>query len=540
MGSGAMTNSIREIPLSEAFLVIGSNTTDNHPVIGAMIKKAVIRGGRKLVVVDPRRIELARYADVFLQIRPGTNIAILNGLMHVILRDGLQDREYVQNRCEGFAELEQVLQKYTPEHVAAICGLEDPEQIVKAARLLAAAKPMAAYYCMGITQFKSGVNGVKSVANLQMLLGNIGVPGGGVNPLRGQSNVQGACDMGGLPNVLTAYQPVTSPEARQKFEQAWGCPPLPDKPGLTIVESLNAALEGRVKALYILGENPVLSDPNQHHVIEALEKLDFLVVQDITLTETARYAHVVLPGFAFLEKEGTVSNTERRVQRMHRVVEPAGDAREDWWILREVANRLGAAWNYTSAEEIFEEIRKVTPSYAGMTYERLDRELLQWPCPTPGHPGTQFLHKDRFARGMGLLSAIEYTPPAEETDPEYPLVLTTGRLLEHFHTGTMSRNSKILNEIVSEPHVEIHPIDAQNHHIADGEVVSVSTRRGSIRLKALVSERPKANVLFIPFHFHEAAANVLTIDALDPVCKIPEYKVCACKLEKVYPMEGER
>lgn len=535
-----MTNSIREIPQSEAFLVIGSNTTENHPVLGSMIKKAVLLGGKKLVVADPRRIELARYADVYLQIRPGTNIALLNGLMHVILRDGLQDSAYVQSRCEGFAELAEILKKYTPEHVAGICGLPDPEQIVTAARLLAAAKPMAVYYCMGITQFKSGVNGVKSVANLQLLLGNIGVPGGGVNPLRGQSNVQGACDMGGLPNVLPAYQPVTSAETRQKFEQAWGVTGLPDKPGLTIVESLNAAIEGRVRALYVMGENPVLSDPNQHHVIEALEKLDFLVVQDISLTETAEYADVVLPSFAFLEKEGTISNTERRVQLMHRVVTPAGDVREDWWIIQELANRLGAGWNFHNAEEIFEEIRRVTPSYAGLTWARVDRELLQWPCPTPGHPGTQFLHKERFSRGLGLLTAIDYTPPAEEVDPEYPLVLTTGRLLEHFHTGTMSRNSVILNKIVSEPYVEINPADAQNYDIVEGEIVAVSTRRGSIRLKARIDRQPKPNVLFIPFHFKEACANVLTIDALDPVCKIPEYKVCACKLEKVYPLGGER
>lgn len=532
-----MTNSIREIPFSEAFFVIGSNTTENHPVIGSMIKKAVIHGGKKLVVADPREIELAKYADIFLQIRPGTNIALLNGLMHVILREGLHDAEYVKNRCEGFEALEQTLRKYTPEYVAEICGLREPGSIVAAARLLASAKPMALYYCMGITQFKSGVNGVKSVANLQMLLGNLGVLGGGVNPLRGQSNVQGACDMGGLPNVFTAYQPVTSPDARAKMEKAWGVSSLSDKPGLTIVESMNAAIEGKVRALYVMGENPVLSDPNQHHVIEALQALDLLIVQDISLTETAQYAHVVLPSYSFLEKEGTVSNTERRVQLMHRVVAPVGDNREDWWITQALANRLGAPWNYRNAEEIFDEMRAVTPSYAGMTWERIDKELLQWPCPTPGHPGTQFLHKDRFARGLGLLSAIEYTPPAEEVDPEYPLVLTTGRILEHFHTGTMSRNSRILNEIVSEPFVEVAPVDAQNHDIADGEVVSISTRRGSIRLKAQISERPKPGVIFIPFHFHEACANVLTIDALDPVCKIPEFKVCACKMEKVYPRE---
>ncbi len=529
-----MTNSIREIPVSEAFLIIGSNTTENHPVIGSMIKREVIHRGKKLVVVDPRRIEMSKYADVYLQIKPGTNIAILNGLAHVALKEGLYDSEYVKTRCEGFEELEKTLQKYTPEHVAEICGIDDPSKIVEAGRILATAKPMALYYCMGITQFKSGVNGVKACANLQMLLGNLGVAGGGVNPLRGQNNVQGACDMGALNAVYPAYQPVASEENKEKFKKAW----LPSfdlsvKPGLTIVESLNAAIEGSVRALYVFGENPVMSDPNQHHVIEALEKLDFLVVQDIVMTETAQYADVVLPGCAFLEKEGTVSNTERRVQVMHRVVKPAGDSRDDWWILSEIANRMGASWNYAKAEDIFDEIRTVTPSYAGMTYARLEKELIQWPCPTEGHPGTQFLHKDKFSRGLGLMTAIEYTPPAEEVDPEYPVILTTGRILEHFHTGTMSRNSRILDELVNEGFVEIHPNDASNYNVKDGEIVAVSTRRGSIRVKAKVTERPKPNVAFIPFHFAEAAANKLTIDALDPTCKIPEFKVCACKIEKI-------
>jgi formate dehydrogenase alpha subunit len=529
-----MTNSIREIPLSEAFLVIGSNTTENHPVIGSMIKREVIRNKKKLVVVDPRRIELAKYADVFLQIKPGTNIAILNGLAHVILKEKLYNAEYVSGRCEGFEELKKTLEKYTPEHVAAICGLDDPSLIAKAARILAEAKPMALYYCMGITQFKSGVNGVKCCANLQMLLGNIGIAGGGVNPLRGQSNVQGACDMGALNAVYPAYQPVASEDNKAKFREAWKTAlDLSVKPGLTIVEALNGAIAGDVKALYVLGENPVMSDPNQHHVIEAMEKLDFVVVQDIMMTETAQYADVVFPGYAFLEKEGTVSNTERRVQLMHRVVEPAGDSREDWLILTQLANRMGVPWEYGSAREIFDEIRKVTPSYAGITYERLEKELIQWPCPNEGHPGTQYLHREKFSRGLGLMSAIEYTPPAEDVDPEYPVILTTGRILEHFHTGTMSRNSRILEKTVNENFVEINPNEASNYNIKDGELVSVSTRRGSIRIKARVTDRPKPNVAFIPFHFAEAAANKLTIDALDPTCKIPEYKVCACKIEKI-------
>ncbi len=528
-----MTNSIREIPESEGFLVIGSNTTENHPVIGSMIKNEVINKGKKLIVVDPRRIELAKWADFYFPIKPGTNIAILNGFMHVIVKEGLYDREFVQNRTEGFEALAKTLEKYTPEYVAGICGIDNVEDIPKAARLMAALKPMALYYSMGITQFVSGVNGVKSTANLQMLLGNMGVPGGGVNPLRGQNNVQGACDMGALPATYPAYQPVASEENKAKFEAAWGAANLPTTPGLTLVEMFNAATQGKLKAIYEMGENPVVSDPNQHHVIEALEALEFFVVQDIFLTETARYADVVLPSRAFLEKEGTASNTERRVQPMHKVLPPRGEAKDDWWIIAEIAKRMGVSWNYSKAEDIFEEMRKVTPSYAGITYDRIEKELIQWPCPAEGHPGTQYLHKDKFSRGLGLFTAVDYTPPAEETDNEYPMILTTGRMLEHFHTGTMTRNSRILDELVPEGYVEIHPNDAENFNIVDGETVSVSSRRGSVRIKAKVTGKTKPNVLFMPFHFCEAAANVLTIDALDPACKIPEYKVCACRVEKI-------
>jgi formate dehydrogenase major subunit len=530
-----MTNSIREVPLSQGFLIIGSNTTENHPVLGSMIKNEVINHGKGLVVVDPRRIDLAKYANYYFPINPGTNIAILNGFMHVIVKEGLYDKAYVESRCEGFAELAKVLEKYTPAYVAEICGLDKPQDIVDAARFMSGLKPMALYYSMGITQFVSGVNGVKSTANLQMMLGNVGVAGGGVNPLRGQNNVQGACDMGALPNVYTAYQTVTTEENKAKFEKAWGVSGLSTKPGLTLVEMFNQAIAGNIKAIYEMGENPVVSDPNQHHVIEALKSLEFFVVQDIFLTETAQYADVVLPAAAFLEKEGTASNTERRVQPMHKVLPPPGNAKDDWWIIMELAKRMGADWNYTKAQDIFEELKTVTPSYAGITYDRIEKDLVQWPCPTADHPGTQYLHRERFTRGLGLFTPIEYTPAAEGTDEEYPLILTTGRLLDHFHTGTMTRNSKVLDENVPEGFVEVNPNDAENLDIKDGEVVSVSSRRGSIRIKAKVTEKTKPNVVFIPFHFFEACANVLTNDALDPVCKIPEYKVCACKIEKIYP-----
>ena len=528
-----MTNSIREIPLSEGYLVIGSNTTENHPVIGSMIKGQVQNRGKKLIVVDPRRIELAQFADYYFPINPGTNIAILNGFMHVLVKESLYSKEFVQARCEGFEEMAQALEKYTPEYVASICGIDRPGDIVEAARLMASLKPMALYYSMGITQFVSGVNGVKSTANLQMLLGNMGVEGGGVNPLRGQNNVQGACDMGALPATYPAYQPVASEENREKYEKAWGVKELSTKPGLTVVEIMNAAHAGDVKALYCMGENPVMSDPNQEHVIEALKRLDLLVVQDIFLTETARYADVVLPSCSFLEKAGTATNTERRVQPMHRVLKPWPGAKDDWWILQEIAGRMDAGWAYHKPADIFEEIRKVTPSYAGITYKRIEKEDIQWPCPTEEHPGTQVLHRESFGRGKGLFTAIEYTPPYEETDREYPLILTTGRILQHFHTGTMTRNSMILDETVPEGFIEIHPNDASNFDLAHGEVISVSTRRGSIRVKARVAERSKPGVVFLPFHFYESCANKLTVDGLDPVCKIPEYKVCSCRVEKI-------
>ncbi len=532
-GSGAMTNPFEDIPFTDTFFIIGSNTTENHPVVGSMIKRAVINDGKKLIVADPRKIELAKYANIYLPISPGTNIAILNGLMHVIIKENLHDKEFIKNRTEGFEELAKVVEKYTPEYTAKICGLDDPSLIIEAARMLAKGKPAAMYYSMGVTQFQSGVNGVKSCANLQMILGNLGVKGGGVNPLRGQNNVQGACDMGALPNVYSGYQGVNVEENKLKFMKMWESKvELSVKPGLTIVECLNNAIAGNIKGLYIMGENPMMSDPNQHHVQEALESLEFLVVQDIVMTETAEFADVVLPACAFLEKEGTVTNTERRVQLMHRIVAPPGEAKEDWWIIAEIAKRLGAKWNYQSAREIFEEIRATTPSYGGFTYERIEKEALHWPCPTTDHPGTPILHKEKFTRGKGIITPIEYTAPAEEIDSEYPLVLTTGRVLEHFHTGTMSRNSKILDRMVPEAFVEINPSDAKKLGVSDNEMVIVSTRRGSINIKAKITDMPKDNVVFIPFHFVEAAANKLTIDALDPTCKMPELKVCACRVEK--------
>jgi formate dehydrogenase alpha subunit len=530
-GSGAMTNSIEELENSDVILITGSNTRDMHPVISTFIKRGVISGKTKLIVADPRRIDLVDFAEVWLRQKPGSDIAWLNGMMNVIIQEELYDKAYVEERTEDFDLLRDAVSSYTLEKVQEISGI-DPDELVRAARLYAQAPAAAIAYAMGITQHINGTDTVKSVANLAMLCGNVGIEFGGVNPLRGQNNVQGACDMGCLPNVLTAYQSVTDPNVRAKFAGAWGVESIPEKPGLTLVEIVNAAAKGEIKGLYIVGENPMISDPDLHHVKEGLERLDFLVVQDIFLTETAQLADVVLPAGSFAEKDGTFSNTERRVQRVRKAVEPPGEARPDWQIVCDIATRMGYGMNYPNAEAIFEEMRKLTPSYAGMTYERIDKGGLQWPCPTEDHPGTKYLHKEKFSRGKGKFFAVHYTPPAEQTDGEYPFLLTTGRVLFQYHTGSMTRRSQGLNECSPECLVDINRKDAATLGIASGDVVKVSSRRGVVTAKVTVGETTGAGTVFMPFHYYEAAANNLTIAALDPQAKIPEYKVCAVKLEK--------
>ena len=386
---------------------------------------------------------------------------------------------------------------------------------------------------MGITQHTVGTDNVKALSNLAMLCGNVGIPHAGVNPLRGQNNVQGACDMGALPNVFSGYQAVTDPAIRQKMEEAWDVKGLPDYVGMTITQMLPAVATGDIKALHIMGENPALSDPDCGNAVKEMQELEFLVVHDIFLTETARLAHVVLPACSFAEKDGTFTSTERRVNRVRQAIAPVGQSKPDWLIFCEVARRLGYPMEYKNAEEIFEEIRRVTPSYAGMTYERLDQGGLQWPCPTIDHPGTTYLHKDKFTRGKGLFFPVEHKDPAEMPDADYPLYLTTGRLLYQYHTGTMSRRAAGLVEKAPECRIEIAPLDAEKHGIADGEQIRVRTRRGAITARALITQRAVPGTIFIPFHFAEAAANQLTIAALDPVCKIPEFKVCAAKVEKL-------
>ncbi|OPL15198.1 MAG: formate dehydrogenase [delta proteobacterium MLS_D] len=524
-----MTNSIGEIEVSDLIFAIGTNTTENHPVIASCIKRAVRQRGTPLIVADPRNIELVKYADLWLRHRPGTDVALLNGMMNVIITEDLADREYIATRTENFEAMKAVVEKYTPEYVENICGVP-ADDIRKAARMYAGAGTAAILYTMGITQHTTGVDNVKSTANLSMLCGNVGVEGGGVNPLRGQNNVQGACDMGALPNVYTGYQQVTNDEARAKFEKAWGVT-LPAQPGLTIVDVMDAAHEGKVKALYVMGENPMMSDPDITHVEEALKRLDLLIVQDILPGETTKLAHVVLPAACYAEKEGTFSNTERRVQRVRKAVEAPGQARADWEIIAGISEKLGYSMQYTSAEDIMNEIRALTPSYAGIAYDRIDHTGIQWPCPSEEHPGTKFLHKDRFTRGLGLFSAIEYRPPAEEPDKNYPFVLTTGRVLYHYHTGTMSRLSKGMMERYPESLVEVNPADAEKLGIADGGSVRVSSRRGSVTAKTLITDRVAPGVVFMNFHFREAAVNLVTNPVFDPVAKIPEYKVCAVRLE---------
>jgi len=527
-GSGAMTNSIADLGQSDCFLITGSNTTETHPVIGTIVKRAVTQRGAKLILADPRNIELAKFATVHLHQKPGTDVAWINGMLNVIIAEGLLNRAFIDERTENFEAVKEAVEKYTPAYVESISGIPK-DDLVTAARLYAQAGAAAIIYAMGITQHTTGTDAVKSLANLAMATGNIGRPGTGVNPLRGQNNVQGACDMGCLPGNFTAYLQVANAEHRKKFEDAWGVS-LNPKPGLTVPRIIEGADKGAIKALIIMGENPMMSDPDLTHVEHALGKLDLLVVQDIFLSETARLAHVVLPTSAWGEKDGTYTSTERRVQRIRKAVDAPGHARHDWEVLGLLAARLGTNWHYTCAKDIMEEINSVTASYKGITYERIEETGLHWPCPTPEHPGTPILHTAGFTRGKGLFCVTEYLPAAEQPDQDYPFILTTGRILYQYHTATMSRRSQGLVSRTPAAFVEINPLDASRLGIENGADVEVSSRRGSIRLSAEVTERVEPGVLFIPFHYSEAAVNKLTIAAIDPIANIPEFKVCAANI----------
>lgn len=529
-GSGAMTNSIPEIENHDVIFVIGSNTTETHPIIGLKMKKAV-RKGAELIVADPRKIDLTRFAHVWLQHRPGTDVALLNSMMHVIVKEDLTDKNFIETWTEGFDSFKETLEEYTPERGEKITGVPK-EDIVKAALLYGNAVRPGIYYTMGITQHTHGTENVYAIANLALMTGNLGRESTGVNPLRGQNNVQGATDMGCIPEFYPGYQKVNIPAIREKFEKKWGVK-LSERIGLTATEMIEAALHGSLKAMYIMGENPVMSDPDMNHTIKAFKKLDFLVVQDIFITETAELADVILPAACFAEKNGTFTNTERRLQRVRKAVEPPGEAKEDSWIILELSRKLGYEMKYNFIEEVLHEAGKLWPAVAGITYVRIEKMGLQWPCPTFNHPGTPYLFKGGFPRGKATFSAIRYRPSEELPDNEYPFLLSTGRQLFQYHTGSMTRKIDAINKVSPGPYIEIHPDDAKQLGLSAGSIVKVSSRRGSINIRALISDRPLKGMTFIPFHFKEAAANMLTNTALDPVCKIPELKVCAVKIELI-------
>jgi len=551
-GSGAMTNSIHEIRDADCIFITGSNTAESHPVISYEVVRAA-RHGAHVIIVDPRRIPLVDHATLFLQVKPGTDIYVFLAIMHTIIREGWADEAFIAARTEGYDEFKAVVEQYTPEYAALMSGVP-AEQIEAAARLYALgerASGQSVYgdgrghstilYAMGITQRSNGTDMVMTLANLAMLCGQIGKPSTGVNPLRGQSNVQGACDVGCLVNVFPGYQRVTDAAKRESLAQAWGVEALPGEVGLTIVEAMHAASEGKVRAAYIMGENPMMSDPNTSHVEKALRSLDFLVVQDIFMSETAQLAHVILPAAASLEKDGTFTNTERRVQMIYPVLPAPGEARPDWQITGEIAARFDQKmglereadyWVFPSASAIFEELVAVTPIYGGMRYARLQNGGLQWPCPTPDHPGTPILHVGQFSRGRGKFSPVLANDPAEQTDDDYPLILTTGRVLYHYHTGTMTRRSGPLSWREPRGYVEVNAEDAAALQLEDNRAVVIHSRRGSVRTRVRISDRVPPGTIFLAFHWREAPANMLTQDfALDPVAKIPEYKVCAVRLE---------
>jgi formate dehydrogenase alpha subunit len=532
-----MTNSISDLEKADVILLTGTNTTANHPVIGERIKQAVLSGSTKLVIIDPRGLSLSRYAVLHLKPRPGTDVAWINGMARAILDLELEDREFIADRTEGFEELRAALEDYTPERVEDISGIP-ARDLVRAARLYGKAKRAAILYAMGITQHITGTDNVAALANLALLTGNLGKEGAGVNPLRGQNNVQGACDMGALPNVFSGYQKVDDAAANKKFSEAWGRE-LPGKPGLSIVEMMQAAQRGDVRALYILGENPMVTDPDVGHVEEALESLDLLVVQDIFLTETAAKADVVLPGVCFAEKDGTFTNTERRVQRVRKAVEPPGEAKGDMEIIVELSQRMGYAMSATDPEGVSEEIASLTPSYGGISYGRIAEVGLQWPCPDAEHPGTPVLHIGSFPRGKGKFAAVGYLPPDELPDDDYPFLLSTGRLLYHFHSGSMTRRSHSLDEKVERGWVGINPRDAREIKLREGDAVRVTSRRGTLLSHAHITPQMQPGNVFATFHFSEETANLLTNPALDPKSKIPDLKVCAVRLEKVEGGEAD-
>ena len=538
-GSGAMTNPITDFANSDCLLVIGSNFAENHPIVSRWVLDAKARGA-SLIVADPRLTPTAWAADIFLPLLPGTDITLLNSLMYVILEEKLYDSAFIAERTTGIEGLREAVKDYSPEKAEKATHVP-AERIAQAARAYASAEAAAILYCMGVTQHTCGTETVIDCANLAMLCGQIGRPGTGVNPLRGQDNVQGACDMGALVNVFPGYQPVADAEVRARFAGAWGCPveTLSSKVGLTVVEMAHAAVRGDLRGMLIMGENPVVGDPNSKHVREGLERLDFLAVIELFMSESAELADVVLPAASFAEKRGTKTATDRRVQWFEQAIKPRGEALPDWQILCELARRLGMhkAFRYESVEDVLVEINRMTPSYAGITPERVMRSVggIPWPCPTPEHPGTPILYTERFSKpdGRGVVTPVKYQAPFEETSDEYPLVLTTGRVVMHYNSGAMTRRTRALRQREPELFLQLHPSTAERFGVVDGHMIQVTTRRGEARAKARVSRQIDEGVVFMPFHFPDT--NILTVDALDPKAKIPEYKVAACRIA---PMNG--
>jgi predicted molibdopterin-dependent oxidoreductase YjgC len=534
VGMGAMTNSIEELADTDLLLVAGSNTTEAHPVISLRMKRAV-RNGAKLIVIDPRKIELTKWATRHLQINIGTDIPLFNALAHVMIKEGLYDREYVESRTEGFEELAKHVEFYSPDYAAEVCGVP-AEEIIATAREYAAASGKAAIcYTLGITEHSCGSHNVQSIANLGMLGGNFGKPSAGVNPLRGQNNVQGASDSGALPTDLPGYQKIERPGVREKFEKAWGTE-LPKRRGITKITAMDQMIRGRVRGAYIMGENTIISDPNTNHAEKALEAAEFIVVQDIFMTDTAKMADVVLPAGSFAESDGTFANSERRVQRVRPAIEPVGEARTDVEILLDLMERFGVSQNLHSASDVWDEMRQLAPIFAGITYDRLDSEGgIQWPCPTEDHPGTEYLHKDEMDSGMpGYFAPVDHIPPAEPTDSEYPLILTTGRRRSTYHTGTQTGRASGFDLLVPSELAEIHPNDADQMELNDGQTVTISSRRGSVEVPVKVTERSPHGTVFMSFAFPELTqTNRLTSDAFDFITETPEFKACAVRIDPI-------
>jgi formate dehydrogenase alpha subunit len=527
-GSGAMTNAIGEIKDIQTLFLIGANPTEAHPIVGMEMKKA-LRKGAKLVVCDPRKTWMARRADIHIQHIPGTDNFLINAMMNHLIEQGLHDPKFVAERCENFAEFRENLKGYTVEEAAQVCGVP-AEDIKRAAEMYAQGSPASIFYTLGITEHTCGTENVQNLANLSMLCGQIGKPSSGVNPLRGQNNVQGGCDMGAIHSVLPGYQRVTDEAVREKFGKAWNVE-LPTNKGGRVTDFIEEAEAGVLKAFYVMGEDPVHSEPNSDKVMASLEKLEFLAVQEIFMSETAQMADVILPATSFAEKDGTFTNTERRVQRVRKALDPPGEARADWQIVCEVATAMGYPMSYASPSEIWDELASLTPSLAGISYARIDQVGLQWPCPTPDHPGTPYLHEGRFTRGKGLMHAITFRPPAEVPDDEYPLILSTGRTLYNYNIGNMTRKNPAIKQKEDRNFVEMHESDAARLGIGDGGLARVTTRRGTLVVPARVGDRVRPGGLWMPFHFVETNTNVLTNDAFDNITRTGEYKACAARVE---------